>query len=421
MTTTPMDVRRTRPRRRFLRWPLALGLSTLALGGAAFGLRNLAEAAPTVERTGLWTGHVKRGPMTRKVLAHGTLVPEQMRWVSALTAGRIDRVALRPGAPVAADEVLVELSNPDVELAALEAEQGVSKAEADLAALRVTVQTQRLSQQSLLNTQRAELRLLEGRRDAYRQMGDEGISSRFEADDLLFRAGDAAAKLPLEEQRLEVLSKGAGTQVKALESQLTSLRKIAEFRRRQLDSLHVRAAEAGVLQELPLEVGQWVMAGALLAKVARPDRLRAEVRVAEVQARDVQRGLTVSVDTRNGVVAGRVSRIDPAAQGGMVKIEVSLEGELPRGARPDQGVEASVELETLDNVLSMPRPALAQPGTEVTLFRVASEGDVASRVRVRLGRASTDAVEVLGGLGEGDRVVLTDMTAWEKAERLRLR
>ncbi len=415
-----MDVRRTRPRRR-LRWPLALALGTLALGGAAFGLRNLAEAAPTVERTGLWTGDVKRGPMTRKVLAHGTLVPEQMRWVSALTAGRIDRVALRPGAPVAADDVLVELTNPDVELAALEAEQGVSRAEAELAALRMTVQTQRLSQESVVTTQRSELRLLEARREAYRKMGEVGAASRFEADDLLLRADQAEGKLPIEEKRLEAFTKGAGTQVKALEAQLASLRKISEFRRRQLDSLHVRAVEAGVLQELPLEVGQWVMAGALLAKVARPDRLRAEVRVAEVQARDVQRGLPVAVDTRNGVVPGRVSRVDPAAQGGMVKVEVSLEGELPKGARPDQGVEASVELETLDNVLSMPRPALAQPGTEVTLFRVAPGGDSAARVRVKLGRASTDAVEVAGGLGEGDRVVLTDMTAWEKAERIRLR
>lgn len=415
-----MDVRRTRPRRRF-RWPLALALGTLGLGGAAFGLRNLAEAAPTVERTGLWTGNVKRGSMTRKVLAHGTLVPEQMRWVSAVTAGRIDRVALRPGAAVNADDVLVELNNPDVELAALEADQGVSKAEADLAALRVAVQTQRLSQESLVATQRSEQKLLEQRREAYAKMNEQGVSSRFEADDLLLRADQADVKLPVEEKRLEVFGKGAQAQVKALEAQLASLRKIAEFRRRQLETLHVRAGETGVLQELPLEVGQWVMAGALLAKVARPDRLRAEVRVAEVQARDVQRGLPVAVDTRNGVVPGRVARVDPAAQAGMVKVEVTLEGELPKGARPDQGVEASVELETLDNVLSMPRPALAQPGTEVTLFRVTPEGDSATRVRVRLGRASTDAVEVIGGLGEGDRVVLTDMSAWEKAERIRLR
>jgi RND family efflux transporter MFP subunit len=404
-----------------LRWPLVFALGTLTLGGAAFGLRNLAEAAPTVERTGLWTGTVKRGPMTRKVLAHGTLVPEQMRWVSALTAGRIDRIALRPGAPVEADAVLVELSNPDVELAALEAEQHVSKAESDLAALRVATQTQRLSQESTLTTQRSELRLLESRREAYEKMGEAGVASRFEAGDLLHRADDAASRLPLEEQRLEVYAKGASAQVRAAEAQLASLRKIAEFRRRQLDSLHVRAAEAGVVQELPLEVGQWVMAGALLAKVARPDRLRADVRVAEVQARDVQRGLPVSVDTRNGVVPGRVTRVDPAAQAGMVKVEVALEGELPKGARPDQGVEASIELETLPDVLSMPRPALGQPGTEVAIFRVTPEGDGAARVRVRLGRASTDAVEVVGGLGEGDRVVLTDMSAWEKADRIRLR
>lgn len=415
-----MDVRRPRPRRH-LRWPLALGLGTLALGGAAFGLRNLAEAAPTVERTGLWTGSVKRGPMTRKVLAHGTLVPEQMRWVSALTAGRIDRVAQRPGAQVSADEVLIELSNPDVELAALAAEQGVSKAEADLAALRMALQSQQLSQASVVSAQRSELRLLEARREAYRKLAQEGASSRFEADDLLLKAGLAEEKLPVEEKRLEVYAKGAEVQVRAQEAQLASLRKIAEFRRRQLESLHVRPGESGVLQELPLEVGQWVMAGALLAKVARVDRLRAEVRVAEVQARDVQRGLPVAVDTHNGVVPGRVARVDPAAQGGMVKVEVTLEGELPKGARPDQGVEASIELETLENVLSMPRPALAQPGTEVALFKIGPDGDAATRVRVRLGRASTDAVEVLGGLGEGDRVVLTDMTAWEKAERVRLR
>jgi HlyD family secretion protein len=415
-----MDVRRTRPRRRF-RWPLALALGTLGLGGAAFGLRNLAEAAPTVERTGLWTGNVKRGPMTRKVLAHGTLVPEEMRWVSALTAGRIERIAVRPGATVKADDVLVELSNPDVELAALEAEQGLNRAVAELAALRVSVQSQKLSQESVVATQRSEKKLLEQRREAYEKMTEQGVSSRFEADDLLLRADQAEARLPAEEKRLEVFAKGSVAQVNALQAQLASLRKIAEFRKRQLESMHVRPGAAGVLQELPHEVGQWVIAGAMLARVAQPDRLRAEVRVAEVQARDVQRGLPVAVDTRNGIVAGRVARVDPAAQAGMVRVEVSLEGELPKGARPDQGVEASIELETLDNVLSMPRPALAQPGTEVNIFRVTPEGDAAARVRVRLGRASTDAVEVLGGLGEGDRVVLTDMSAWEKAERIRLR
>ncbi|HET9450809.1 MAG TPA: HlyD family efflux transporter periplasmic adaptor subunit, partial [Aggregicoccus sp.] len=235
------------------------------------------------------------------------------------------------------------------------------------------------------------------------------------------RAEEMTKRLALEKQRVEVIRDSQRQRVSAQLGQIERLRAVAQFRRNQVERLTVRAGETGILQELPLQLGQWVTPGLLLAKVVKPEKLKAELRIAETQARDVSVGQKVAVDTRNGIAEGTVARVAPSASQGTVLVEVSLDGELPRGARPDLTVEGTVELERLDDVLFVGRPAGAQSGATVSLFRMQNGSDEAERVQVRLGRSSVNTIEVLGGLNEGDQVVLSDMTQWDEAERVKLK
>lgn len=420
-----MDIpRSTAPKRR----------RRIIIGGAAIGgialatlaLSRLPQAAPSVEKASVWTDSVRRGTMVRQVRAPGTLVPEQIQFVSAVTAGRVERIAVRPGVQVNAGSVLLELSNPDVQLEALESERQVAAAEAAAASLRTALQTGNLQQQGLVATTRSEY--LEAKRvaTATEELGPKGMATAMEVERARDRAVELSTRFETEEQRLKIMRGSLREQLALQERQTERLRAIARFQRERVASMRVTAGAPGVLQDLPLELGQWVTPGLVLAKVAQPGRLKAVLRVPETQAKDVTVGQVVSVDTRTGgpqggTIAGRVMRIDPAAQGGTVTVEVALDGELPRGARPELSVDGTIEVERLTDVLYVGRPAYGQPESAVSLFRLDADGVTARRVTAKLGRASVNTIEVVQGLNPGDRVIISDMSQWENAERVKLK
>jgi RND family efflux transporter MFP subunit len=413
-----VDIPRKRPPRTRRNAALA-AIAALALGGITYGLSRLKAAAPTVDRGSVWTDTVKRGSMLRQVKGPGTLVPEQIRWITADTAGRIERLPLRPGAKIEAGTVLMELSNPDVMLQALDAERQLAQAKADLISLRNTLHSQRLAQQGSLATLHTD------RSDALRRVAAldslRGAVSDIEIQQQADRAREMDERMQIEAQRLSVMEASLRDQVRAQKAQIGRLQAVVAFRQKQVDSMRVKSPDDGVLSELPLELGQWVTPGALLAKVVRPERLKAELRIPETQARDVALGQKAEVDTRNGVVPGTVSRIAPSANQGSVLVEVRLPADLPKGARPDLTVEGTVELEKLDDVLFVGRPAGAQPEATVELFKIGRDGETAARTKVKLGRSSVSTIEVREGLQEGDAVVLSDMSAWDSSDRVRLR
>ena len=401
-------------------WVLAIaGASALLI--VTVGLSRLRPAAPSVERASVWLDTVKRGPMVRQVKGAGTLVPEYIRWLTADTAGRVERIHVRPGAPVKANTLLMELANPDVQLQALEAERQLASAQADLIKLRMELETERLGQESSVAAFTSESAEARRRAEASTLLHQKELIGDLEVRQTREKAEELSRRLELERRRLDVVASSMKDQLAAQQGQVERLKAVAQFRRNQVESMKVRAGEDGVLQDLPLELGQWVTPGVLLAKVVKPERLKAELRIAETQARDIQPGQKALVDTRNGVVEGTVARVALAASQGTVRVEVSLPEELPRGARPDLTIEGTVELERLGNVLSVGRPAGAQPNGTMSLFRLMPGSDEAIRVPVQLGRGSVNAVEVVQGLQEGDQVVLSDMAAWDAVERVRLR
>jgi len=414
-----VDIPRTRkPNRK----PWIFGAAgVVALVAVTLGLSQLRAAAPTVERGSVWMDIVKRGPMLRQVKGAGTLVPEYIRWLTADTAGRVERIHVRPGAPVQPDTLLMELSNPDVQLQALEAERQLASAEAQLIALRTDMETQRISQEAAIATLETDAASAGRLAQATVALLDRSFVPTLEAQQTREKAGELSVRLELERKRLAVLQGSTREQLAAQQGQIERLKAVARFRRTQVESMQVKAGEAGVLTELPLELGQWVTPGTVLAKVVKPERLKAELRIAETQARDIQVGQRAQVDTRNGVVEGTVSRIAPAASQGTVRVEVTLPDELPKGARPDLTVEGTVELERLGDVLFVGRPAGAQPNSTVSLFRLQPGSDEALRIPVQLGRGSVNSIEVVQGLTEGDQVVLSDMTAWDAVDRVRVR
>ncbi|MFY2561102.1 HlyD family secretion protein [Corallococcus terminator] len=414
-----MDIPKAKkPRRK--PWLFAIG-GAFALILVTVGLGRLRPAAPSVDRASVWLDTVKRGPMVRQVKGAGTLVPEYIRWLTADTAGRVERIHVRPGATVKADTLLMELANPDVQLQMLEAERQLASAEAEYIQMRMTLETQRLAQEASVATLTAESSDAERRATANAALVEKDLIPALDARQAGERAGELTRRLDLERKKLSVVATAMRDQLVAQAAQVDRLKAVARFRRTQVESMKVLAGEDGVLQELPLELGQWVTPGVLLAKVVKPERLKAELRIAETQARDIVQGQKALVDTRNGVVEGTVARVAPAASQGTVRVEVSLPAELPKGARPDLTVEGTVELERLGNVLSVGRPAGAQPNGTMSLFRLMPGSDEAIRVPVQLGRGSVNAVEVLQGLAEGDQVVLSDMAAWDAVERVRLR
>ncbi len=413
-----MDVPREATRRR-RPYVLAL-LGGLGLVGITVGLGRLADAPPSVERSAVWIDTVRYGELLRQVSGPGTLVPEEIRWVTATTVGRVERIHLEPGSKVERDTLLVELSNPDLELEALKAERQLKIAEADLANLRATMDIERLTQKSVIASIRIEHREAKRRAEAEARLAEAEIVGALEYARTMEREEELAGRLEIELERARILDEAVEARGAAQDAQVERLRDLARFQAEQVESLRVRAGLDGVLQELPLEVGQRVSPGTLLAKVVQPDRLKAELRIPEAQAQEVQHGQQVQVDTHNGIVPGHVVRIDPAVQRGTVKVDVALDGALPRGARPDLSVDGRIELERLRDVLYTGRPAFGRSNSRISLFKLAAGGSTATRVVVSLGGSSVSEIEILEGLEEGDRVILSDMSEWDGADRIEL-
>jgi HlyD family secretion protein len=413
-----LDIPRQAPPKRRRYVYIGAGVAAILLTTVA--VSRLEPAAPTVDRAAIWTDTVKKGPMVREVRGPGTLVPEQIRFISAVTAGRVERVLAVPGMTVDSNTVLLELSNPDVQLQMMEAQRQVAAGEAALANLRATLENQRLNQEAAVATTRSQHREATRQINANRELAERGLISRMDLQRSEDQAAELATRLDIEQKRLEFISASMRAQLGAQEGEVQRLRSLSDFQRQYVESMQVRAGTSGVLRELPLQEGQWVNPGATLAVVVQPGRLKAELRIPETQAKDIVAGQSAKIDTRNGIIPGRVVRIDPAVQNGTVTVDVALEGELPRGARPDLSVDGTIQIERLDDVLYMGRPAYGQAESTVGLFKLTDGGKSAVRVNVRLGRSSASTIEVRDGLQAGDVVILSDMSAWDSADRVRL-
>jgi multidrug efflux pump subunit AcrA (membrane-fusion protein) len=412
-----MDIPRQKPKVNRTPWIVAIALLLVV---TTVGLARLRPAAPSIERSTLWIDTVKQGEMLRQVRGNGTLVPEDLRVVSALTAGRIDRVLVRAGARCEEGTVLLEMSNPDVQLQALDAERQVKLAEADLASLRSSLEGQRLAALSSLAEARRAANEAERALKVAERLSSEGLTSSMDIDRARDNLDEARERHESEKQRLALFTESLRAQLVLRQSEVERLRAISRFQQERVASMTVRAGQKGVLQSLSLQPGQWVNPGQELARVAGEERLKAVVRVPETQARDLALGLLAEVDTRNGVVKGHVSRVDPAAQNGTVSVDVAFDADLPRGARPDLSVDATIEIERLPNVLYVGRPADGSSETTVGLFVLETDGRHARRVQVDLGRGSANAIEIKKGLKPGDQVILSEMSRWDAVDRVKL-
>ncbi len=415
-----MDIPRTKNKRsrgRHLLWGLVAVGTAVAL---TTSLRTLRAAAPEVDRAAIWIESVKRGRLALEVQGNGTLVPEQVLWITSPNAGRIDQVLVLPGAAVKADTVIVKLSNPQIEMQALEAERTVIGTRAQLANLEASLTAQRLGQEAAIGSLHSDWAEAQRRAQADAELARGGFLSALERAYTQERAAGLEKRLALEGKRLEAHTRGERAQLAAQHSQAEQLATVARFRRREVEMLTVRAGMDGILQAVLVQPGQSLGSGATIAKVAVPGRLKAELRVAEDQAKDLQIGQAASIDTHNGIISGQVSRIDPAALGGSVTVDVKLDGALPAGARPDLSVDGTIELRRLDNVLYAGRPVSARAQTTLSLFKLEGS-DWAVRAKVRLGHSSAKTVEILDGLVEHDRIVISDMSQWAHVDRIRLR
>ncbi len=416
-----MDIPRpnvAQAKRRRLQIALIGGVATLV--AITFGLSKLKPAAPTIERNLVYIDTVKQGQMLRQVRGLGTLVPEEIRWIAARTQGRVDKILRRPGAVVTPDSVILMLANPDVEQAAANADSQLKAAEAELANLEVTIQSGVLQAESVAASARADFEQTKLSAAVNEQLFREGLVSKLDLDLSKVRAEQAATRHSIEQRRFQFAKDAVKPQLAVKQAEVDRIRALAKLRRDELDALAVRSSMNGVLQLLPVEVGAQVQPGSNLARVANPSRLKAEIRVAETQARDIQIGQVAQVDTRNGIVEGKVARIDPSVQNGTVTVDVHLAGELPRGARPDLSVDGTIELERLADVVHVGRPAFGQERSTVGIYKLDADGTYAVRTQVKLGRSSVNAVEIVDGLRPGDRVILSDMSQWDANERVKL-
>ena len=384
------------------------------------GVSQLEPAAPRVDRDTVFMGTVERGSMLRQVRGTGTLVPEEIRWISALTNSTVERIVLRPGVTVEPDTVIVELSNPQLEQSAIEARLQLVAARARYESRRVALERDILSQRAGVATAETELSLAEYEADLEEQLFQDELVSQLSLRQKQSRAEQLRIRHQIEQERLEIQTASMETDLAAEQADVDRLQTIYQLRQDEVADLRLTAGVSGVLQEVPLEEGASVTPGTNLARVGDPSRLKAELRIAETQARDIQIGQPASIDTRNGVIAGHVSRIDPAVMNGTVRVDVTLDGELPRGARPDLTVDGTIELERLEDVIYVGRPVFGQEESVVSLFKLAPDGAEAVRTRVSLGRASVNTIEVLDGLQPGDEVVLSDMSQWDAFDRVRL-
>ncbi len=393
----------------------------LVVAVVSVALARMEPAAPTVDRATLLIDTVKRGPFVRQVRGLGTLVPEDTRWLPATTEGRVERIVLRPGATVRPDSIVLELSNPQVEQEALNARLALQSAEAALENLRVQLQNDLLTQQSQMASIEAEYKQAQMDAETNDALAAQKLVSSLLQRQSELRASTLRARYEIEKKRYAMASDSIDARTRVQQAAVDQARAVSDLQQTRLADLKVRPGFAGVLQQVPVEVGQRVGPGQNLARVADPGRLKAELKIAETQAKDVELGQLAYIDTRNGIITGRVSRKDPAAVSGTVTVDVSLTEALPRGAVPDLGVDGTIELERIASALQVGRTAFGQEQSTVALFKIVDAAGNASRVQVRVGRSSVNTLEILSGLNEGDRVVLSDMSAWDSVDRVRLR
>ena len=419
-----MDIiRDTKPqkKRKKLVWSLA---AVALLGLTIFVPRLLPTAAPTVDGNVIWQDTVQHGTLIRQVRGPGTLVPEQRRFITAVTAGRIEQILALPGTEVQAGEVIMRMSNPDVDMQLLQAQQQLSQARAQLAQLRTNLQTGELTQRGTVATVRTQFLDAQRTYRTNQRLFDENPDLVAMAD--LERSQESVDELELrlqvEEDRLRVMETTAEVQVQAQEEQIQRLEEMVQFNRDRLESMNVSVPVTGVLAplDIPLQEGQWVQSGQQLSLVVVPGRLKAEVRITQTQAQDIVIGQTALVDTRSDTIQGQVVRIDPAVRNGTVTIDVALPADLPPSARPDLSIDGNVIIERLDEVTYMGRPTFGQANSRISIFRVTDDGAYAERVPVQLGASSVNDIQVVEGLAEGDIVILSDMSRWDGFDRVKI-
>jgi HlyD family secretion protein len=394
-------------------------IALIAAGAVSVGLSRMKPAAPAVDRATVWIDNVKRGEMLRQVRGLGTLVPEEVRWIPATTDGIIEEVRAMAGDTVKADTIILVLSNPDVLHAATDAELQLKGAEADLANLRANLRNQIVNQQSEEASAESAYKQAQLDDEVNRQLWSRALISELLLKKSQLTVQELAQKYEMEKKKVQINSESADAQIAAQQTRVDQFRAVYALRQKQLEELNVRAGAAGVVQQVPVEAGQRVPPGTILAKVAEPGRLKAELQVAETQVKDVVLGQFASIDTRNGIIPGRVIRIDPASVNGNVKVDVHLTGEYPKGARPDLSVDGTIDIERIPSVLYVGRPAFGQADSTVGIFKLMPNGE-ASRVQVKLGRTSVNTIEIVDGLREGDQVVLSDMSTWDSYDRVRV-
>ncbi len=415
-----MDKPRTdQTHRRRKRWLIVSGI-VLALAGGTLALARLKPAAPTIDRSVVWIDTVKRGPMLRQVRGVGSLVPEDIAWITARTSGRVDRIVLRPGATVKPDDVILVLGNPEVREAAANADSQLKSTQAEVESLRLQLENGALAAEVAAADARANYEQAKLRAEVNEKLFKQGIVSGLELRLSKVTEQQAEVRNSLEQKRATFTRQSIAPQLAVKRAEVDRLVAQARMRHDELEALQVRAGMSGVLQVLPVEAGAQVASGANLARVADPARLKASIRIPETQMKDVRLGQHATIDTRNGIIQGLVARIDPSVRDGTVTVDVALTGDLPAGARPDLSIEGTIELERLQNVLFIGRPAVSEGTSQLRLFKLDAGGAEAIRIPVTLGRRSINAVEVLGGLAPGDRVILSDMSRWDGNDHVRL-
>jgi HlyD family secretion protein len=417
-----MDIARpSNAKKKRIKQAIYAGVGLLAVALVSVGLSRLKPAAPTVERAVVWPAKVERGPMVRQVRGLGTLTPEDIRWIPATTQGRVERIILRPGTRVKSGDVILELTNPQLEQQLQDAQLKLGAAEAGLANIQVQVNNDLLAQRAASALVEADF----NKAKMQAQMNEALAKDQLVSDLVLKQSQVDATSLGVRNQiskdQLSTKAASMKAQMDVQQSLVDQARAFLRLTQQQRDELKVRAGLDGMLQLVPVEVGQQVAPGTNLARVANPSRLKAEIKIAETQAKDIQLGQKAEVDTRNGIVEGRVARIDPSVQNGTRTVDVTLTGDLPKGAVPDLSVDGTIELERLNDVLFMGRPAFGQDQSVVGLFKIGEDGVNAERVQVKLGRSSVNTIEVLSGLKVGDQVILSDMSAYDAYDRIRLK
>ena len=416
-----VDIARpSQARKKKIRRILYVAVAVVVVAGISLGVSRLKPAAPTVDRAVVWIDAVKRGSMLRAVRGSGTLVPEDIRWINTQTSGRVERIVLRPGAQVTPDTVILELTNPQLEQAVRDAELAYRSAQASFTNRKAELQSALLSQEA--NTAQIETSYKQAALDleANQTLYKESLISLLTLKQKEGLEADLKNRLAVEKRRLEITREGINSQLAPQEADVNQRKAAWELRQRELGDLKVKAGMTGILQQVPVERGQQVGPGTNLARVANPTNLKAELRIAETQTKDIRIGQYAEVDTRNGKVKGHVSRIDPASTGGTVGVDVIMDGPLPAGSRPDLSVDGEIQLEKLENIIYVGRPAFGQENSTVTIFKVSANGE-AHATKVKLGRASVSTIEVLEGLQPGDQVILSDMSQFDAFDRVQLK